>query len=163
MVKGSICEKCQKQQATITYDVKGWRKWTVCDECKKELSTCSKCKKNPAKFLQDDGKGGKFLVCEDCQENNGNQDLCQKCGKNPQSGKSGTDNWNFCQVCIKNAKDKKSGFDLCRDCKKIIQQREPGIGPTSPYVSFRHYEWKDEAAYQRHQGLKGFGYYENDN
>jgi len=65
MVKGNICEKCQKNEATIPYDIQGWRKWMVCDECCKELQLCAKCKKNKATHLIEENKEKK-QVCADC-------------------------------------------------------------------------------------------------
>jgi hypothetical protein len=59
------CERCQKQQFAITFNVGGWKKWEVCQACYEELQHCSKCKKNKATHLIEENKEKK-QVCEDC-------------------------------------------------------------------------------------------------
>ena len=115
MVKGNICEKCQKRQATTDLDIQGWKKWIVCAECCKELQTCSKCKKNSATNLITEGKEKK-QVCAECAKTEEEQNLkkCDDCKIKVATSHGASTEWgkfSLCESCYKkrNNKDKPVG------------------------------------------------------
>lgn len=186
------CADCQQEKQNLVSITENNKTIKVCSECKQKRDSqgkkCEICNSStevektaaPPRIQ----KGSFFdkivsqenrqecCLCKNCiTTGKGNEPLeeeettagkCEKCSKNPQSGKVGKNGWNFCAECLKHPtakgdEDFNKDSVKCLECRKILVWAcLNGDGLCCPWGYNEKYkwEWEDKTAVQRWKKIK---------